>query len=788
MNLDVVLVYINVVNGIVSGAEYQLDCAYVRSFLKKNGINTVQYINKNLSRVVQLVQELSEYTTENYIVYINEYNYFISNIIINQLKDKKKHIRISAFGPVVKYMSQNSFFEEKIDCYLTGSPYEAIFQIIKGEQYSNISNISYQFDHSIIHNIQREKEIYMDDLGGIYSSGIVPFEEAGNVGLLTSRGCYGNCVFCSYSKKNFEKAHSEEFIINELDYIDIMTNHSPVRLSFFDDCFSINAKRTTKLCDEINKRNYNMQFWACSRADLLNEELISKMAQCNFRNVVIGLETASISLLQNSGKIVYGENAEQYIEKIEKCFSLGMIKGLNPVLTMLLGLPGETEEDINTTIGWIKRIKAENRVSVCYMTCFPGSMIFEHSEQYNVKKEKGRAGLPYKTYFKNYDMKKIYKQLKSTGILQKNTAELYENSYKLRKQFVEIYSGVYPLTTIERGMSAIFVNDIIDDSTIDFIGDNISIKGFLIVLRDSLCLKSNCLYTDDRKRLRIPIREYEEVENLFVNNNKYISHIVLASKGNPMRVIYDSCYSDEKNILSYRELNSNDLIEELIFEVNRMTKEHYVYFRDVKRGIIKNSCRFCGRCTISTNLRANVSKDGLELCDEKGSAMKPLLKERRNLLNTIQKNREKSVEDRKCITCEAYNRCARCISLPKGVTREIYCKLIRSNKFLGEYLSILIFLNKVIENVNKYSDEEKIFVYLPKSENVIMAGTVALEFDSQIMIMRFDINKYISSSLIEKKFILDGMKTEVINFSFLKTEEKCFFEKLNGRGIISLEK
>lgn len=788
MNIDAVFIYINVVNGVVSGAEYQLECAYVRSFLKKRGINSVQYVNKNLSRIVQLVQVLSEYICENYIIYINEYNYYISQIIINKLKDKKKYSKISVFGPMVNYMSREMVFNENIDCYITGSPYEAIFQIINGESYRNISNISFQNEHSIIHNLQCYKEENMDDLGGIYSSGIVPYEEAGNVGLLTSRGCYGKCVFCSYSKKFFGKAHSEEFIINELDYIDAMTNHSPIFLSFFDDCFSINTDRTMQLCREIEKRKYNMQFWACTRADLLNEELIKKMAQCNFKNIVIGFETASASLLEKSGKLVCEKNADKYIKKIEENFSLGMSYGLNPILTMLLGLPGETEKDINTTLNWIKRINAKDRISVCYLTCFPNSILFEHSESYGIKKEKGVATLPYKTYFDNYDMKKVYKKLKNSSILNDTSVELYENTYKLGLQFADVFSGVYSLTKVEKGMSAIFVNDIIEDGMIDFISDNISINGFLVVMRDSLSLKNDKLYTDDRKRLRLPIREYEEIEKKFVDHQKYIGHIVLASKGNPIRVIYDSCYSDVKNVLLYRELNTRESIETLVNNVNRMVNEHFILFKDVKQGIIKNSCRFCGRCTASTNSRAIVSKNGLELCNEKNSVIMPLIRERKKLLHEIQKEREKFVEEQKCIICEAYKRCARCISLPVGIDREAYCKLIQENRYLGEYLSIITFMNKIIKNVDQYSDEVKIYTYLPNSENVIMAGTVALEFDLQLMILRLDTLTYLSSSLIEKNYILTGMKTEKNNYHTLNATEKKFFEKLNAKSIIMLEK
>ena len=311
MKLNTVFVYFNVVNGMVTGAEHQLDCAYVRSFLEKKGIKTAQYIAHRTTRISQFMMQIKDYSAELYVFFINEYNYYISSIVIHHLKENDKNVKIAVLGPVVKHLSQSSLRTKTIDYYIIGNPYEAIMQIVQGIQKDKIVNICYWLEDKFIINEQKRIEIFMDELGGIYSSGIVPYEEAGNIGLLTSRGCFGRCTFCSYVKNSFEKAHSIDFLLNELDYISTMTNNSPIGLSFFDDCFSLNTGRSIKICEEVSKRQYNMRFWCCTRADVLNTELIDKMALCNFRNIVIGMETASVDLLQNSGKVVNGESSAQ---------------------------------------------------------------------------------------------------------------------------------------------------------------------------------------------------------------------------------------------------------------------------------------------------------------------------------------------------------------------------------------------------------------------------------------------------------------------------------------------
>ena len=94
----------------------------------------------------------------------------------------------------------------------------------------------------------------------------------------------------------------------------------------------------------------------------------------------------------------------------------------------------------------------------------------------------------------------------------------------------------------------------------------------------------------------------------------------------------------------------------------------------------------------------------------------------------------------------------------------------------------------MLDNVNQYNDEDKIEIFFSKKEDMILQHTFALKFDSEMMILNINSQKYLPVSRLEEKYIMSGFNTQIDYWEKLDTEEKSYFEMLNGRGIIFLEK
>ncbi|GMQ61064.1 B12-binding domain-containing radical SAM protein [Vallitalea maricola] len=679
--LDAVLIYMNVVNGYITGAEYQLDSAYVSSYLRKNDVEVIQYINKDINNYHELINDLFNYKTDTYIFYINEYNYYISKVIINGLKACRKDNKIIAFGPVSNFIGYNLLDEVMVDiCVLQEEPM-TIYNLIDSCSLDHIDNIIYRKGTEIVEKGIRYYDYTLDDIGFPYSSGSVPIEELENVGLITSKGCYGNCAFCSYTKNRY-LTHSIEGIIDELKYIKKYFSYSSLKVNFYDDCFSINNNRTKELCKEIINNKIKYTYWCCTRADLLSEELIDLMSEANFRNIVIGLETASNKVMSKLGKVVGRENSSQFIEKVRKSYKKCEEVGINPYISINFGLPFEKLEDAFRTIDYVKDKKMDN-ISVCFMTSFPDSRIFENSRLYDTHKDMSPTVLPYRTYYHNYDMGKIYNLLKQKNILNDIYIEQSTRKSKIVKDILYYYSGI-PFTNRYSKFNNVFVKDDANDY-LDFIDNNINMHGRIIRNNNKLSLSKDYLFCDDRKNIKYCIKEYDHTLETAYKSDKYVPSIISTrTKDNITNIQIDNLYDSKKFSITTRSLNSLQELIELENKAAEVMSKGYFTINDIKNGIINNACMFSGICTLSQFNRVTLSDEKVNLCINHGQV--GLITDTTNqLVDNLSKQMEQN-SSAECSNCKFYSKCSKCTFLPHFLNRKMFCEHVRCNPGLWHYL------------------------------------------------------------------------------------------------------
>ncbi len=208
--------------------------------------------------------------------------------------------------------------------------------------------------------------------------------------IMTSRGCPFNCAYCA--SRNIwgrrVRLRSVDSVIDELEmlkkgaeisdhagqtegYIDGNAER-PGRwvAKILDDTFTVNRKRTLQLLDQIIHRGLNrFEFTGGVRADTLDEELVSKMADANFRRVTLGVESGSPRILKMIRKGETNENVRNAIRLLRNA-------GIYSHAFFMIGLPGETVEDIELTKQLIMEVRPDH-VEINMVTPYPGTDIFK---------------------------------------------------------------------------------------------------------------------------------------------------------------------------------------------------------------------------------------------------------------------------------------------------------------------------------------------------------------------------------------------------------------------------
>jgi len=161
--------------------------------------------------------------------------------------------------------------------------------------------------------------------------------------IFTSRGCPYSCTYCHTIFTKKFRTRSVDNVIAEL-----RTLHDQwgIReLHIIDDIFNCQMDHAKKICDRIveEKLDFAITFPNGVRGDLMDKELLQKLSKAGCYRITYAIETASPRLQKVIKKHNKLDKLRQVIEWTDEMNILQ--NGF-----FMLGFPGETREEINTTI------------------------------------------------------------------------------------------------------------------------------------------------------------------------------------------------------------------------------------------------------------------------------------------------------------------------------------------------------------------------------------------------------------------------------------------------------
>jgi radical SAM superfamily enzyme YgiQ (UPF0313 family) len=204
--------------------------------------------------------------------------------------------------------------------------------------------------------------------------------------IQTARGCPYLCSFCVKSYGSKLTLQSPERVVDEI--ANLVNNYSIKSLRIIDDTFTINKKRVIRICQEIIKRKFNIQWCCLSRTDNLTEEMIDWMRKAGCVRIYFGLESGSQKILDLYEKRI---NVNEAIATLLLCKKYG----IETTGFFMSGYPEETDADFEETIAFAKKAKL-TFASVNPLTPYPGTSLFER-----LKEDLNFSLFPYKNEFKD---------------------------------------------------------------------------------------------------------------------------------------------------------------------------------------------------------------------------------------------------------------------------------------------------------------------------------------------------------------------------------------------------
>ncbi|PKL67420.1 MAG: B12-binding domain-containing radical SAM protein [Methanobacteriales archaeon HGW-Methanobacteriales-1] len=196
--------------------------------------------------------------------------------------------------------------------------------------------------------------------------------------MISGRGCHYQCSFCSSAAMHGKKLRmrSANNVVDEIEHL--INDHNTKMIAFMDDTFTINKKRVESVCDEIKERDLDV-FWGCTtRVDTLSKSLMEKMSDAGCITLFMGVESADQQILDSVNK-------KTTINKVKSAFEMARKYDMRTVASVVLGMPGDSRENILKTIKFVKNLNP-NYAIFSLATPYPGTLFYKQAVSQNLIK------------------------------------------------------------------------------------------------------------------------------------------------------------------------------------------------------------------------------------------------------------------------------------------------------------------------------------------------------------------------------------------------------------------
>lgn len=203
-------------------------------------------------------------------------------------------------------------FNKNIDSVIRHEGEITLLELINNLEDKNLSGIlglSYRDSGNIFINSLRPIIKNLDELPFPKRSKYSLYHGDNHFSILTSRGCSGNCSFCSV-RAFYEydsplwRCRSPENVVDEIEYL--IGKYGAKVISFIDDNFigsgKFGEKRAISIANEIVNRDLNINFQISCRVDGINNDVLEHLKKAGLLHVSLGIESGNEEMLNRFNK------------------------------------------------------------------------------------------------------------------------------------------------------------------------------------------------------------------------------------------------------------------------------------------------------------------------------------------------------------------------------------------------------------------------------------------------------------------------------------------------------
>ncbi|MCK5012414.1 MAG: radical SAM protein [Candidatus Omnitrophica bacterium] len=192
--------------------------------------------------------------------------------------------------------------------------------------------------------------------------------------VFATYGCPNSCAFCTQTiRRTYGNEYRKRDIARIIDEIQYLKNIGANIIEFADDNFSSSRQYVMDLCNRMITSKVNVKWGIHVRVDDVDYEMLSLIKRAGCFYVRCGVESGSSNIIKKIGKT---RHADSWRQQTRQFFSYTKQLGIMTSACIILGMPGETREDVIQTKELIMSVEPDI-VKIHSFCSYPGSKFYD---------------------------------------------------------------------------------------------------------------------------------------------------------------------------------------------------------------------------------------------------------------------------------------------------------------------------------------------------------------------------------------------------------------------------
>jgi radical SAM superfamily enzyme YgiQ (UPF0313 family) len=350
----------------------------IASFLRREGLDA-DFLDAQAEQVTPAMMQLRIGAYDMVIMSSSTMSFQEDADYLLGLKDRRQGLTTVIFGSHPTFMPRYCLAHKGVDIVVRHEPEWVILELATlmaaGKDHRGVLGIGYKTPDGAVLNGER---LFAEDLDALpfpdvdllprgidYFNPIV--RRTPYMTTSTSRGCPGQCVFCTAPtfhgpKLRFQSAGR---VIREIEYF---IGKGIREIYFRDDTFFVNKKRDMEIFAHMIRHKLDVTWIANARVNLMDEETLVEARRAGCHTIKFGIESGVQRILDGIKK---GYKLERAVE----VFAWARRHGMRTHAHVMLGNPGDTRQTIEATIDFVLKLDPTTATfGIC--TPYPGTPLF----------------------------------------------------------------------------------------------------------------------------------------------------------------------------------------------------------------------------------------------------------------------------------------------------------------------------------------------------------------------------------------------------------------------------